>query len=294
MTYPKISVITPNYNQEKFLEQTILSVLLQNYPNLEYIIIDGGSTDRSIDIIKKYESKLHYWISEPDDGMYDAINKGFSVSSGEIMTYINSDDLLQPYSLFTVASVFSQYPFIKWVNGIPNIIDENNRIILVGEIPKWTKFHFLAGNYKYIQQEGTFWTRELWNMSGAKLSTSLKLAGDMELWSRFFNHTQLYYLPVLLGSFRRRRSGQKSLEQIDEYHKEADEVIKSYICTTSMERKIIRKYYSLMARILYRINKKKLYYLLGYKDIYEIFREKKVFFGFDRNTQDFYYTEGND
>ena len=91
--YPKISIVTPNYNGVKYLEQTIVSVLNQNYPNLEYIIIDGGSTDGSVEIIKKYESKLSYWVSEPDMGLYHAIQKGFEKSTGEIMAWINSDDM---------------------------------------------------------------------------------------------------------------------------------------------------------------------------------------------------------
>ena len=90
---PKISIVTPSFNQAQFIEETILSVLNQNYPNLEYIIIDGGSTDGSVDIIKKYADKIAYWVSEKDSGMYDAINKGFGKSTGEILAWINSDDI---------------------------------------------------------------------------------------------------------------------------------------------------------------------------------------------------------
>ena len=93
LSWPKISVITPSYNQAEFLEKTILSVLNQNYPNLEYIIIDGGSSDGSVEIIKKYERYIAYWVSEKDDGMYEAINKGLKISTGDILAYLNSDDL---------------------------------------------------------------------------------------------------------------------------------------------------------------------------------------------------------
>lgn len=286
MEYPKISIITPNFNQVLFLETTIISVLNQSYPNLEYIIIDGGSTDGSVEIIKKYQDKLHYWISEPDSGMYDAIQKGFLQSSGAIMTYINSDDVLQPYSLFTTASIFSKYSHIHWINGLPNIIDEFNRFVLVGTLPNWTKFHFLTGNYKYIQQEGSFWTRNLWDRSGGYISTNLKLAGDMELWSRFFYYEKLYYVPIILGSFRRRRSGQKSLEQLDEYHHEADAVIKSLKPANLMEEKILLKYNSLVWKILRKINKTKLFIFFGYKDVFNIFLKFETEFEFDRLTQE--------
>jgi glycosyltransferase involved in cell wall biosynthesis len=98
--WPRISIVTPSLNQANYLEETIRSVLLQGYPNIEYIIIDGGSTDESVEIIKKYEKWLSFWISEPDKGQSHAINKGFSKASGEIYAYINSDDLYEQNSVF--------------------------------------------------------------------------------------------------------------------------------------------------------------------------------------------------
>lgn len=213
--YPKITVVTPNYNQERFIEQTILSVLNQDYSNLEYIIIDGGSTDASVSIIKKYEDKLHYWVSAKDRGMYNAINKGFSMSSGEIMCWINSDDILTENSLNIVAEIFVNNSHIKWVQGLPTVIDENGDIIFQRE-QVFSLFHFYLFNHEntfsFIQQESTFWSRGLWEEAGGKLNEQYKIAADFDLWMRFFNIEKMYCTSIPLGAFRV-RNGQKSSDK---------------------------------------------------------------------------------
>lgn len=140
--YPKISIVTPVFNQVMYLEETILSILNQNYPNLEYIIIDGGSTDGTVDIIKKYEQRLAYWVSEPDRGMYDAIQKGFDKSTGEIMGWLNADDLLYPRSLFAVALTFLQHPEANWITSHHTMIDEKGTVIYNGPSIPYCKLHF--------------------------------------------------------------------------------------------------------------------------------------------------------
>ena len=208
LTYPKITVVTPNYNQVKFIEQTIQSVLNQNYPNLEYIIIDGGSTDGSVEIIKKHKKNLTYWITEPDQGMYYAINKGFSKSSGDIMCWINSDDILWEGSLHYVARVFQSNDSLNWLQGYPTVINEVGEVIHQRE-PVWEVDHFFLYkheiDFSFIQQESTFWTRKLWNEAGGMLNENYKLAGDFDLWMRFFKTETLFCSRRKLGAFRKRR-----------------------------------------------------------------------------------------
>lgn len=218
--FPKISIVTPNFNQERFIEQTILSVLDQDYPNFEYIVIDGGSTDNSVEIIKKYADRLTYWTTEKDNGMYDAINKGFKRSTGDIMCWINSDDILAEDALQYVAEVFSKNQQMQWLMGFPSIMNEQSEITWQGQdaqvfTPLFFYLHNHARTFSFIQQESTFWTRALWEKAGGKLDLDYSLAADFDLWMRFFAHEKLYFSHRQLAAFRR-RSGQLSENQ-DQY-----------------------------------------------------------------------------
>lgn len=226
-SYLKISIITPVYNQVDYIEQTILSVINQDYDNYEYIIIDGGSTDGTLDIIKSYASKITTWISEPDTGMYDALNKGFALSTGEIMAWINSDDLLLPNALQHMNRIMSDLPHVNWVQGLNGFIDLEGKIIKTGYPKSFSFIKFLNKDYKFIQQESTFWRRSLWDNAGAYINTDLKLAGDFELWFRFFQYHKLYTSSLPIGSWRR-RAGQLSDVQMDKYVAEVHKVIDSY------------------------------------------------------------------
>ena len=225
MDHPKISIVTPSLNQGEFLERTIRSVLDQNYPNLEYIIIDGGSTDNSIEIIKKYEKHLKYWVSEPDSGMYDALRKGFEKSTGELIAWNNSDEMYQAGSFFTVAEIFSTLNEVNWLQGQPTHFDNKGRTVAVLLLRKWSKYNFYSGDFKWIQQESTFWRRSLWEKAGSRINTELKYAGDLELWLRFFRHEKLFVTSALIGGFRIRNADQLSLTNFDAYINEAEKCI---------------------------------------------------------------------
>jgi hypothetical protein len=201
MTYPKISIVTPSFNQAKFLEQTICSVLDQNYPNLEYIVIDGGSTDGSVEIVKKYADRLAYWVSEKDGGHAHAINKGFSRSTGEIMAWINSDDMYVPWTLATVAEVFSSMPEVRWITGTSAMWNERGAMTRTREQLK-NRFDFILDRGWCIQQESTFWRRSLWEDAGAALDETYPCLCDAGLWARFFAHTELCSVRGVLGGYR--------------------------------------------------------------------------------------------
>lgn len=248
---PKISIVTPSYNQAAFIERTILSILNQEYPNLEYIIIDGGSTDGSLEIIKKYADRLSYWVSEKDAGMYDAVNKGFARSTGDIMGWLNSDDILMPHALASIAEVFNSYPGINWITGLPVTIDEDDRIVGINYAKSWSRNSLLSGSFQWIQQESTYWRRSLWERAGSKVDVSYPLAGDFELWVRFSRYSRLTTVKLGLACFRMRRSNQKSLEGSKQYLSEVKKITRRELgneplmtMLTIFAIKICRKMYS--------------------------------------------------
>ena len=179
--YPKITVVTPSFNQGAFLEETILSVLGQGYPNLEYIIIDGGSSDESVEIIRRYEDRLAYWQSKADGGQSDAINQGFDRATGAILAWLNSDDFYLPGTLFSVAR--------KLRSGVPQILFGNCIQICEGGT-KVSGSDVEAGHTRldlpfvdYIIQPSSFWTRQAWDLTG-KLDHKLHYVFDWDWYIR--------------------------------------------------------------------------------------------------------------
>lgn len=214
--WPKISVVTPSFNQGQFIEETIRSVLLQNYPNLEFIIIDGGSTDNTVEVIKKYEPWLFYWVSEPDRGQSHAINKGIFKSSGEILFWLNSDDILLPGSLRIVANVFASHKELPLVSGQAVVIDHEGEEI--GELNtyfiSWEELITNPGNS--IRQIATFFSRNMFEKYGY-LNEDLQISMDKELISRFTQQNMPLIINEYLAAFRVHKDSKTAQNLIDGY-----------------------------------------------------------------------------
>jgi len=225
-TMPRIALVTPVFNSGKYVEQTIRSVLAQNYPNLDYFIVDGGSTDGTLDIIRKYEDQISGWLSEPDNGMYDALNKGFERTTGEIMGWISATDMLHPGGLAVVGSVFRGLPGVEWITGRPTLYNEEGQVYNVHPVPRWSRIRFLAGFNRYIMQEATYWRRSLWDKAGGRVDAALRMAGDFELWVRFFRHARLYPVDALIGGFRM-HDDSLGLQRMEECHRIHDQIIRT-------------------------------------------------------------------
>jgi glycosyltransferase involved in cell wall biosynthesis len=182
VTTPRITVVTPSYNQGHFLEQTIQSALSQDYPNLEYLVIDGGSTDNSVEIITKYADRISYWASEKDKGQSDAINKGFRRATGDVLAWLNSDDLYCPGALARVAQFFQEHPECGAVIGDQESIDKDGRVIdLKKAVP--VTFRRILYSACAVPQPSTFFTRRAWEITG-DVDTALHYVLDYDYFLR--------------------------------------------------------------------------------------------------------------
>jgi glycosyltransferase involved in cell wall biosynthesis len=246
MRYPKITIVTVSFNSVQYIEDGILSILDQGYPDLEYIVVDGGSTDGTREIIDKYRDRIAHVIFEPDKGPADALNKGFKLATGEIMGWLNTDDRLHSKSLFAVAEIFNSLDTVDWMMGFPTWFSSNGTCIneiyynrgklyyspqYIGDnlhlkFARWSKWRFAMGDFSAIQQESVFWRKSLWQKAGGHIKEEF-LAFDLELWTRFFEYAQLYTAQVLVGGFRV-HGNQLSFNQQHRYKQESQKFIDAF------------------------------------------------------------------
>ena len=276
--FPKISIITPSFNQGQFLEETIKSVLEQNYPNLEYIIIDGGSTDNSVDIIQEYSRYLFYFISEKDSGQANAINKGMIKAQGEIVAYLNSDDCYYKDTIKFVAEAFLKYPELDFVYGDTEFIDDSGKKI---GVHRELDFDFLMGSFfgfgPIIPQPSSFWKRNIYNEIGY-FNENLKFNIDGDFFSRAVKNRNVKHFPVILSKSRFHKSS-KTIQNIDKpsskhFTEHLNEVITSY--NNLKIAKIIPFSYSKIFRWIYRIKRITKRLLKGHYFKYYKYRHIKI------------------
>jgi glycosyltransferase involved in cell wall biosynthesis len=195
-----VSIVTPSYNQAQFLEETLRSVLVQEYPHIEYIVVDGGSKDGSVEIIRKYADRLAWWVSEPDRGHADALNKGFAHAHGQIFAWLNSDDSYYPGAVAEAASYLQDHSEVGMVYGDADLTDESGAII--GRFAsRQTDYRRLLRGFVHIPQATSFYRADLWRQVGP-LDLGLFFGFDYDLWVRLAKISPLQYLPRRWAMFR--------------------------------------------------------------------------------------------
>ena len=204
-----ISIVTPSYNQAHFIEDTIRSVLSQDYPHMEYLIVDGGSTDNTVEIIRKYESRLTWWVSEKDLGQTDAINKGFARAKGDILAWINSDDTYESGAITAAVNYFHAHPEVGMIYGDCNFINERGDVIGKFDSAQ-TNYRLLRQGYTHIPQQTMFFRANLWKQVGP-LDPSFYFAMDYDLWTRISARSEIKYVPQTWANFRLHTSGKTIL-----------------------------------------------------------------------------------
>ena len=200
-----VSIVTPSFNQERYIEKTIQSVLVQDYPQIEYRIVDGGSTDGTVHVIKKYAHQLAGWVSEKDRGQTDAINKGFAQAKGDIVAWINSDDTYEPGAISAAVRYLQEHPDVGMVYGDCNYINESGDV--VGQFhAAQTNYGLLRQGFTHIPQQTMFLRAELWKQVGP-LDPSFYFAMDYDLWTRIAARAKINYVPQTWANFRLHTSG---------------------------------------------------------------------------------------
>lgn len=227
---PKISIITPCYNAEAHLVDTLRSVEFQNYRDFEHIVVDGASTDNSMNVIENMQNERLHVICERDEGQYDAVNKGIAQARGEILCWLNAGDVYFPWTLSVVARVFATFKSVHWIIGQYGYLNEVGELTHVAGETRAFPRHFVKNGWfrrelgGYLQQESMFWSRSLWEQAGG-LRVDLSLAGDFELWTRFAEHAELVAVRCPLAAFRIDKTAQRSKVFEKEYERQVQSVV---------------------------------------------------------------------
>jgi cellulose synthase/poly-beta-1,6-N-acetylglucosamine synthase-like glycosyltransferase len=227
---PRISVVTSCFNAGQYVEATLRSVIQQDYPNLEYIFIDGASTDCTLAIARRYEAGLAMLRSERDEGQYHGIQKGLNLATGEVMAWLNGDDIYCPWTLSLVGHIFANFPEVDWIVGSPSYMNAQGVCTRISGVTAsaYPREYISNGWYRpalagYLQQESMFWRKSLWDRVGG-LNLSLSYAADFDLWRRFSSYAELVAVAVPLALFRHRPGEQRSSKGAQHYEAEVTRI----------------------------------------------------------------------
>jgi hypothetical protein len=199
---PRITIITPALGSDRYLEATLRSVVYQDYPNLEFIVIEDGATGERRRVLEKYQSHFCWQSCEPGTELCAALNMAFANASGEILGWLEPGDMFHINALAVIGGVFAALPDVEWITGRPFNFSPSGMPIGIKHLERWSRIRFLAGGNKYIHRETTFWRRSLWECAGGALATEYGAAGEFDLFLRFFRHAKLYSVESLIGGYR--------------------------------------------------------------------------------------------
>ncbi len=261
---PLVTIVTPSFNQARFLEQTMRSVLDQDYPNIEYMVVDGGSTDGSVDLIQKYSKRLKWWVSEKDGGQAEAINKGFTRASGEIIAWINSDDYYMPGAIAEAVKTLCEHPDVGMVYGKVRVVDETEKVLNQLAYGDWSLSDLMS--FRIIGQPAVFIRRKVLEKTGY-LDQSYHLLLDHQLWIRLAREGGMLYVPSLWASAHYHEDC-KNLAMASSFGAEARRIVQ-WIQSSEQYRELFQQN---RKRILAGAERLNAFYLLDAKEYSAAFR----------------------
>ena len=224
LPYPCITIVIPALNADDYLEATLRSVVYQDYPNLELLVIEDGASCERRRILKKYESNFSWQVCLPGTELCTALNMAFAKASGEIFGWLEPGDMFHVNALAVIGGVFAALPDVEWITGRPFNFSPSGMPIGIKHLERWSRIRFLAGGNKYIHRETTFWRRSLWERAGGALATKYGAAGEFELFVRLFRHARLYSVESLIGGYRNHPGNHSADGSHRRYNQICDEI----------------------------------------------------------------------
>jgi O-antigen biosynthesis protein len=251
LTYPCITIVIPAVGADEYLEATLRSVIYQDYPNLEFIVIEDGANCERRRILKKYESQFSWQMCLPGTELCAALNMAYAKASGEIFGWLEPGDMLHVNGLAVIGGVFAALPDVEWITGRPFNFSSSGMPIGIKKLEHWSRIRFLAGANKYIHRDTTFWRRSLWEKTGGALATEYGPAGEFELFVRFFRYARLYSVEALIGGYRNHPGTHSADGRHRGYNQICDEIADRELAGVSgaYAAKLFRKFSRIVAHI---------------------------------------------